>query len=141
MFGFPAVYWDTKWTKTVNFGCDPFKPKCRILKDFSNIVCFYYWRQPTIKISTRSNNSWGSKSPKKPKRGHFIDGESIQKTWKIFNFTIAYATQMKLTMNTYLNKVFHLAKCWGVTHRLSEDVNENPLKMSQKINFLSKFYP
>ena len=38
IFGFPGVNWLPKWTKTVSFGCVPFEPKFKILKDFSNIV-------------------------------------------------------------------------------------------------------
>ena len=38
IFGFPVVNWLPKWTKTVSFGCVPFEPKFKILKDFSNIV-------------------------------------------------------------------------------------------------------
>ena len=37
-FGFPAVNWALKWTKTVNFGCVPFRPKFEILKDFLNTM-------------------------------------------------------------------------------------------------------
>ena len=48
---------------------------------------------------------------------------------------------MKLTMNMYLNKVFHLLNSWGVTHRVSEGVNNKPLKMSQKISFFAQFQP
>ena len=36
----------------------------------------------------------------------------------------------------YLNKVFHLSKSWGVTHRVCDSVNKKPLKMSQKNLFL-----
>ena len=44
-----------------------------------------------------------------------MDGESIQKT---FNFTTTNAILMKLTTDVYLNKVFHLAKSWSVTHKV-----------------------
>ena len=47
-----------------------------------------------------------------------MDIESIQKTLKIFHFTTTYATLMKLATDIYLNKVFHLAKSWGVFHRV-----------------------
>ena len=39
-FGFLAVNWALKWTKTVNFSCIPFELKFKFLKDFSNIVFF-----------------------------------------------------------------------------------------------------
>ena len=47
-----------------------------------------------------------------------MDAESTQETLKIFNFTTTYAILIKLTKNIYLNKVFHLAKSWGVIHRV-----------------------
>ena len=40
IFGFPAVKWAPKGTKTVNFVRVLFEPKCKILKNFSNGVCF-----------------------------------------------------------------------------------------------------
>ena len=65
-----------------------------------------------------------------------MDSEVIEKTMKNFNFTTTNAILIKLTTNMYLNKVFHLAKSWGVTHRVCDRVNKKPLKMSQKILFL-----
>ena len=47
-----------------------------------------------------------------------MDAESAQETLKIFNFTTTYAILIKLTKNIYLNKLFHLAKSWGVIHRV-----------------------
>ena len=38
VFGFPAVNWTPKWTKTVNFVSVPFESKFKLLKDFSNNV-------------------------------------------------------------------------------------------------------
>ena len=105
IFGFPAVHWAPKRNKTVNFGCFPF-----ILKDFSNT----YWRLSLVKISARLNNIRGSKGPKNPKRGHFMDVESIQ------NFT---------TTNAIL-KVFHFAKSWGTTQKFQEGINKKPHKIS-----------
>ena len=43
-----------------------------------------------------------------------MNTESIQKT---FNFTTPNAILIKLTTDIYLNKFFHLAKSWGVTHK------------------------
>ena len=40
IFGFPAVNWTPKWTKTVNVWWVLFEPKLKILKDFSNTVFF-----------------------------------------------------------------------------------------------------
>ena len=65
-----------------------------------------------------------------------MDSEVIQKTMKNFNFTTTNAILIKLTTTMYLNKVFHLAKSWGVTHRVCDSVNKKPLKMSRKNLFL-----
>ena len=70
-----------------------------------------------------------------------MDTESIQKTLKILNFTTTYAILMKLTTDIYiyiyLNKVFHLAKSWGVFHRVYKDVQGRvqTLKINLNINF------
>ena len=40
IFGFLVVDWTPKWIKSANLGCVPFKPKLRILKNFSNNVFF-----------------------------------------------------------------------------------------------------
>ena len=45
-----------------------------------------------------------------------MDAESIHK--KLFIFTTTYVILMKLTTEIYLNKVSHLAKSWGVIHRM-----------------------
>ena len=47
-----------------------------------------------------------------------MDTEAIKKTLRILNFTTAYAILIKLTTDIYLNKVFHLAKSWSVSHRV-----------------------
>ena len=52
-----------------------------------------------------------------PKRSYFMDAELIQKSLKIVNFTTTNAILITLTTGIYLNKIFHLAKSWGVTHR------------------------
>ena len=46
IFGFPAVDWAQKWTKTVIFQCVPFEPNFKILKNFSNnelVLLDYLW--------------------------------------------------------------------------------------------------
>ena len=43
-----------------------------------------------------------------------MDAESVQKS----NFTATNAIMIKLTTDIYLHKVFHLAKSWGVTHKV-----------------------
>ena len=56
---------------------------------------------------------------------------------KTYNLTTANAPIMKLTTIIYLHKMFNLAENWGIAHRAQEDINQKPLKMSQKINFLA----
>ena len=68
-----------------------------------------------------------------------MDAESIRKHLKVFNFTTTYAILKKLTTNTFLNKFFHMARSWDVTHKVSDSVNRKPLKMSQKILFWPNF--
>ena len=68
-----------------------------------------------------------------------MDSEVIQKTLKDFNFTTTNAILIRLTTNIYLNKVFHLAKSWVVTHRVCDGVNEKPFKMSQKKSILNYY--
>ena len=61
-----------------------------------------------VKVSARSNNIWGSEGPKK---GHFMDIESIQKSSKIFNFTTTYGILLKLTTDIYQNLGVYLIEC------------------------------
>ena len=79
--------WAANWTKTVNFACVSFEVILNILKDFSNAVFALLETTSGQKISARLNNILGCKGPKKPKRSHFMDAESVPKTLKIFNFT------------------------------------------------------
>ena len=59
--------------------------------------------------------------------------QSTQKTLKIFNFTTTTNTiLMKLATDIDLNKVFHLLKSWGITHRKQEDIKKETPKISKK---------
>ena len=70
IFGFLAVNWALKWTKTVNFGCIPFQPKFKILKDFWNTVFVlleeYLWSK-----SRQDRTIFGGVRPKIPKKRPF----------------------------------------------------------------------
>ena len=70
IFGFPAVSLAPECTKTVNFSCIPFVPKCKILKYFSETV-FFLLQIVSGQSFIKSNNIWGSKSPKNHKNGTF----------------------------------------------------------------------
>ena len=54
-----------------------------------------------------------------------MDAESIQKT---FNVTTTNSILIKLATDIYFNKVFHLPKSWGITHKVQDGIN----KISQK---------
>ena len=70
IFGFPAVHWAPNWSKTVNFGCLPFKLKFKSLKDFLNTV-FALLETTSGQNSATLNNIWGSKDPNNSKKGPF----------------------------------------------------------------------
>ena len=105
---------------------------------FKHCVCLIGWLT-LVKILARSNNICGSKSPKPQKGGisWMNQYESLRKTLKNFTFTTTNDILMELTTDIYLDKVFHLAKCWGVTHMKYESINKKTLWMSQKLNFLA----
>ena len=133
IFGFSVVNWAPKWnkfvwlcwrTQSLQF-CYILGPswssiwvKIQNFEGFFKHCVFLIGTLHLVKISARLNNIWGSKGPKLPRKGHFMNVESIRKTLKIFNFTTTNAILMKLTTDIYLNKVFHLTKSWGVTHRM-----------------------
>ena len=101
-FGFLAVNWAPKWTKTVNFSCIPYEPKFMILKDFPNIV-FFLLDITSGQSFNKIKQYLGEWRPKKSsKRTIFMDTESIQKTLKFFNFTTTFAILMKLIANIYI---------------------------------------
>ena len=66
-----------------------------------------------------------------------MDTALPRKHLKIYNLTSTNGAPMKLTIIMNLHKTFNLAEDWGVTDRASEGVNQKPLKMSQKMNFLA----
>ena len=84
---------------------------------------------------------YGSKpTPTPPEKGnHFMDSKVMQKTLENFDFTITNARLIKLTTNMYLNKAFHLAKPWGITHRMYKGVNKNLAKSAKKSIFSPNF--
>ena len=117
IFGFLAVNWAQKWTKTLNSEFISFETKFKILKDFpSNMFVLlegYIWSG-----SQQDQTIFGGAKPKCPKIDHFMDTESIRKILKTFNFTTTNAIPMKRTTDIYLTKVFHLPKSLGVARRV-----------------------
>ena len=88
----------------MNFNCIPFEPKIKIWKDFSNSVYLigdYLWS----KFQQDQATFGGVRVQKIPKRGHFMDAESTQKTDPI---------SVKLTQYVYHLNTFHLLKTEGV---------------------------
>ena len=76
IFGFLAVNWALKWTKTINFGCFPFEPKFKTLTVFSNTV--FVLLGTTSDYFSKIEQYLGEYSPKKPpKRDNFMDTASI----------------------------------------------------------------
>ena len=68
IFDFLAVNWTLKWIKSVNFGCIPFEPKFKTLKDFSNTLFVlleeYLW--------SKSQQDWtifGGSKAQNPQKG------------------------------------------------------------------------
>ena len=66
-----------------------------------------------------------------------MDAALPRKHLEIYNLTTANATLIKLSTITYLHKTFNLAENWDANHSASEEVNQKPLKMSHRINFLA----
>ena len=67
-----------------------------------------------VKISAKLDRE-GVRTQKLPKKGHFMDAESVRKSLKIFNLTKDECYTDK-TYHNYLHKIFNLVKIWGVTH-------------------------
>ena len=100
------VNWAPKRVNTVKFTCVPFESKFKFLKDFSNSVCLigdYLWS----KLQEDQTIFWRVRTQQITKRDNFMDAGSIQKTFLFHN-----------------HKVFLLAKYWGVSRRVQQDVSK-----------------
>ena len=126
------------WTKSANFGYVPFPKKLAFFED-SWKTAFLSLALPLVKISAKSDNIWESKGPKNPKRGPCHGCWISTKNVEIFILTTTNAILMKLTMITYLHKIFNFPKSWGVTHQAKEGINEKPHRISQKVIFCLNF--
>ena len=81
IFGFLVVNWTPKRTKAVNFGCVPFEPKLKILKDFSKPV-FVLMETTSGQNFNKIKQYLGVQAPKKSqKRNHdrWIDTKILEK--------------------------------------------------------------
>ena len=70
-----------------------------------------------VRISAILDYIWGSKGQKPPKKGYFINAESVRKTLETFNLTTTYAILIKLTTIMYLH----------------ESVNRQPLRARSSV--------
>ena len=102
------------WTKKANFGCS-ISAKIEnfeiLFKRFLFLLNYYLWR--------KFQQNWivfeGIRIPKLPKKGHFMDAESVRKALKTFNLT-NHECYTDKTYQDYLHKTLNLVKIWGVTH-------------------------
>ena len=102
------------WTKKANFGC-PVSVKIenfqRLLKRCLLLLNHYFW----LKFQQNWTVFEGLRTQKLPKKGHFMDAESVRKALKMFNLT-NYECYTDKTYQDYLHKTFNLVKSLGVTH-------------------------
>ena len=59
---------------------------------------------PQLRISAKLDHIRGIRAQKPPKKGYFVDAESVRKTLEIFSLTTANAILMKLTTIMYLHE-------------------------------------
>ena len=81
IFGFLVVNWTPKRTKAVNFGCVPFEPELKILKDFSKPV-FVLMETTSSQNFKKIKQYLGLQAPKKcQNRNHdrWIDTKILEK--------------------------------------------------------------
>ena len=57
-----------------------------------------------MRISAKLDHIRGIRAQKPPKKGYFVDAESVRKTLEIFNLTTANAILIKLTTIMYLHE-------------------------------------
>ena len=113
---FLGVHWTWKWTKIVTFGCVPLHSKFKI---FGRFFKSWFSLHETY-LRWKFQQDWiifgGLRAQTPPRKDHFMDAESVQKTLKILNLTTTDVILMKLT-TIFLDKVSDLPKIYLVTHR------------------------
>ena len=117
-FGFPGETWTPKWTKTVNFGCFSLESKFKILKNFSNTVFVLLEEYPCSKFQQDKTIFGGVRVRIAPAPLFSPQKGPFHGCWIFNNIATTTAILMKVTAELYLNKVFHLAESWGITHRV-----------------------
>ena len=60
---------------------------------------------PLVRISAILDHTGGVRAQKPPKRGYYLEAESVRKTLEIFNLTTANAMLKKLTTFMYLHEI------------------------------------
>ena len=89
------------WTKSANFGSVSFSLILQFL--FKKCFClreYYLWWEFRQYLTIFGR----VRAQKPPKKGHFMDAESVRKTLKTFNLTTSNAIMMKLITIMYLHK-------------------------------------
>ena len=90
------------WTKSANFESVPF-PKINPSKIFQTLFLFAR-ALSLLKSSTILDHTGGVRAQKPPKKGYFVDAESVSKTLEIFLLTTTNAILMKVTTIMYLHE-------------------------------------
>ena len=97
---------DQKWKLWVSSASVKSWTFQRFLKQCFCFLEYYmwwkFWQNLAIFGGVRAKNL--------PKKGHFIDAESVRKTLKIYYLTSKNAILIKLTTIMYLYETFHLPK-------------------------------
>ena len=95
---------DQSSTKSTYSPVRPFSVKTRIFQKVFKQCCFlleyYLWSE----VRQYWTIFGGVRTQQYPKKGHFVDSESIRKTLKIFYLITTNATLMKLTTIMYLHE-------------------------------------
>ena len=88
--------------KVQTFGPSLFHENLK-LSNFFQAMFLFVRVLPLVRISAILDHIWRRKGPKPPKKGHFMDSESVWKTLQTFNLTTANAILMKLFTIIYLH--------------------------------------
>ena len=90
-------FWPS-WEEKKCQSCPSFFHKSRILqKFFKQCFCWLEYLLPLVRISVILDHIRGARTQKPPKKGYFVDVESVRKNFEIFNLTTTNAILMRLT--------------------------------------------
>ena len=109
-------------SKMLTLGPSFFHKYSNLSKNFQTVFLFPRVL-PLVRISELLDHTGGVRTQKPPKKGYFVDAESVRKTLEIFNLTTTNAILMKLTTIMYLH----------------ESVNRKPLTVRNSFFWLNLF--